>query len=234
MTDMRDVFVRGSGSLLPPLVLDTPAMIAALLARTPAEVSAEALQQYAAKAARVAEKTGIRARRFFPAERTLDDILAELAPQVVSPGFDWSRLDAILCASTSIGGFPGVSQRALVRLRAMFPAVGDPFVLDLNSNACTNFLYTLGIAASLIQARGYRNVLCLTVELASRCITYDVREGDTSMLFGDAAAGLLLSAEGRVRAAGRAAHGLARVRGQPRSAGRRQRASEPHRGRVPG
>lgn len=64
-----------------------------------------------------------------PGGRPLDDILAELMPQVVSPDFDGSRLDAILCASTSIGGFPGVSQRALVRLRAMFPAIGDPFVL---------------------------------------------------------------------------------------------------------
>ena len=191
----RDVFIRGSGSLSPPIVRDTSAMIEALLARTPAEVGVEAREQYAVKAARVAEKTGIQARRFFPAERSLDDILAELAPRVAPPGFDWSRLDAILCASTSVGGFPGASQRALVRLRALFPALGDPFVLDLNSNACANFLYSMGIAASLIQARGYRNVLCLAVELASRCLTYDVREADTSMLFGDAAAGLMLSSE---------------------------------------
>jgi len=54
-----------------------------------------------------------------------------------------------------------------------------------------------------MQALGYRRVACVAIEFSSRCIAYDPIAFGTSTLFGDAAAGILLTGAGA---------GLARVR----------------------
>ena len=84
----------------------------------------------------------------------------------------------------------------VARARRDHPDLGNPFVLDIGSNACTSFMYGVGIAQSLIATQGYRHVACIAVEFSSRCIEYSTAAFGTSTLFGDAVAGLLLAPEG--------------------------------------
>jgi 3-oxoacyl-[acyl-carrier-protein] synthase-3 len=104
----------------------------------------------------------------------------------------WPTLDAVIVSSSSTQGFPGISQQVVVAARERHGALGNPFVLDISSNACTSFMYALTIGKSLIQAMHYRRVACLAIEFSSRCIAYDPKAFGISTLFGDAAAGVLL------------------------------------------
>jgi 3-oxoacyl-[acyl-carrier-protein] synthase-3 len=190
-----DIFVRATGRLLPERILSNYEITDLLSRRSPPDVP-PALHQHALRRAELTEtKTGIRERRFFAETEDVITIARRLSTQLVPPDVDWATVDAILVASSSIQGFPGVSQQLVPVLRADHPALGHPFVLDLTSNACTSFLYALGVSVALMRSFGYRNVLCLAVELASRCISYDVRHFGISTLFGDAAAGMLLSTQ---------------------------------------
>jgi 3-oxoacyl-[acyl-carrier-protein] synthase III len=56
-------------------------------------------------------------------------------------------------------------------------------------------MYGLAIGSSTLQAMAYRRAACIAIEFSSRCISYDPIAFGTSTLFGDAAAGVLLSSE---------------------------------------
>ena len=140
----------------------------------------------------IERKTGLRARRFFAAEQSPVDVGLELIERLV-PANAWHTLDAIIVSSSSTQGFPGLSQQILAAARAKHPKINAPFVLDIGSNACTGFMYGIAIGVSTIKAMGYRHVACLAIEFSSRCIAYDPISFGTSTLFGDAAAGVLLS-----------------------------------------
>src|SRR4029079_18699884 len=73
------------------------------------------------------------------------------------------------------------------------PELTHPFVLDIGSNACTGFMYAMTVGASLIKSMGFERVACMAVEFSSRCIAYDPLAFGTSTLFGDAAAGVILT-----------------------------------------
>jgi len=145
----------------------------------------------------IRRKTGLVERRFFgPDENPVDVAYAALKQLLDRARAPWSSLDGIIVSSSSIHGFPGVSQQVVARARSDHPDLGNPFVLDIGSNACTSFMYGVGIAQSLIAAQGYRHVACIAVEFSSRCIEYSTAAFGTSTLFGDAVAGLLLAPEG--------------------------------------
>jgi 3-oxoacyl-[acyl-carrier-protein] synthase-3 len=156
------------------------------------EAAAEIVSKTRERSESIERKTGLRARRFFEPGQSPVNVGLELLERLV-PSDGWATLDALIVSSSSTQGFPGLSQQILAAGRDRHPEVGAPFVLDIGSNACTSFMYGLAIGVSTMQGMDYRNVACLAIEFASRCIPYDPISFGTSTLFGDAAAGVLLA-----------------------------------------
>ncbi len=189
------VSVAATASILPKTVISNREIAERLIAGI--EVKNEADEQAVAAARQRADlierKTGLRARHFFAPEQDPIAVGSDLLSRLVRPGA-WGELDAIIVSSSSAHGFPGISQQIVAAARDTHEDLGNPFVLDIGSNACTSFMYALTIASSLIRAMGYRSVACLAIEFSSRCIDYNPHAFGTSTLFGDAAAGVLLRA----------------------------------------
>jgi len=195
------VSILATGSTLPVAVVSNQDIGQRLLANVEIddEESAEIVSRITERAGMIEKKTGLSARRFFAPDESPVAVGLELLERLMQ-GQSWSGLDAILVSSSSVHGFPGLSQQLVAAARGRHPELGAPFVLDIGSNACTGFMYALAVGSSVMQALGYRRVACLALEFSSRCIAYDPLSFGTSTLFGDAAAGLLL---------GRDMHGLA-------------------------
>jgi len=189
--------IRSTTHILPPHRVSNAEICELLIAGSGNRAGAADRAQVRTRARDIERKTGLVERRFFAVD---DDPVAvacsALESLMARAGAPWNALDALVVSSSSIHGFPGVSQQVVARARVAHPELGDPFVLDIGSNACTGFMYALGIAASLIAAQGYRNVACIAVEFSSRCIDYRTSSFGTSTLFGDAVAGVLLAPEG--------------------------------------
>ena len=159
------------------------------------EAGEEIVAKVRERSALIEKKTGLRARRFFDASISPVAIGVELLEELMAADH-WSGLDALIVSSSSAHGFPGLSQQIVAAARGRHPEFGHPFVLDIGSNACTSFMYGLAIGVSTLRTMGFRRVACLAIEFSSRCVPYDPLHFGTSTLFGDAAAGMLLSGEG--------------------------------------
>ena len=193
----RTVSVVRTASTLPDAVVSNREIGERLVAGV--QIDDEAAEDIVAKVRERSEliekKTGLRARRFFAAGESPVAVGLELLERLLADDA-WSELDALIVSSSSTQGFPGLSQQIVAAARSRHPDLGAPFVLDINSNACTSFMYGVTIGASTVQAMGFRRAACLAIEFSSRCIPYDPLAFGTSTLFGDAAAGLLLGGAG--------------------------------------
>jgi len=191
-----DVRIAATASILPPAVVSNRDVGERLIAGiAPGDPQAEEkIAKTRARVFDIEKKTGLRERRFFdPREMPLDVGVALL--EKLMHGRDYGALDAIIVSSSSAHGFPGTSQQIVGAIRSRHPALGNPFVLDIGSNACTGFMYALAVGSSLVRAMGYRQVACLAIEFSSRCISYTPQAFATSTLFGDAAAAMLLTGD---------------------------------------
>lgn len=192
---MHDVSIVATASILPEIVVTNrdigQRLIDGAHARNVRDAAAEDTARQRAEI--IEQKTGLRARRFFAPEETPVDVALALLEKMMDE-HAWATLDAIIVSSSSTQGFPGISQQVVALAREKHGALGNPFVLDISSNACTGFMYALTVGKSLVNAMGYRRVACLAVEFSSRCIAYDPKAFGISTLFGDAAAGVVLEA----------------------------------------
>jgi 3-oxoacyl-[acyl-carrier-protein] synthase-3 len=191
---MKDVSVIATASILPETIVSNREMGQLLIDGAHARNihDAEAEETARSRAELIEQKTGLRSRRFFKADENPVEIGLALLEKLMGER-DWSALDAIIVSSSSTQGFPGISQQIVAAAREKHGALAHPFVLDISSNACTGFMYAMTVGRSLVQAMGYRKVALLAIEFASRCIAYDPKAFGISTLFGDAAAGVLLS-----------------------------------------
>lgn len=201
---MQDVSIVATASILPETIVTNRDIGQRLIdgARARAIHDPEAEETARQRSELIEQKTGLRARRFFSPDDTPVDIAASLLEKLMHDSA-WATLDAVIVSSSSTQGFPGISQQVVVAAREKNGALGNPFVLDISSNACTSFMYALTIGKSLIQSMGYRRVACMAIEFSSRCIAYDPKAFGISTLFGDAAAGVLLEP---------GAHGVATIK----------------------
>lgn len=193
---MKDVSVIATASILPETVVSNTDIGQRLIdgahARQIHDAEAEATAR--TRAELIEQKTGLRSRRFFSADDNPVEIGVQLLEKLMGDR-DWSQLDAIIVSSSSTQGFPGISQQIVAASREKHGALAHPFVLDISSNACTGFMYAMTVGRSIVQAMGYRKVALLAIEFSSRCIAYDPKAFGISTLFGDAAAGVLLSSK---------------------------------------
>ena len=191
---MHDVCVIATASILPETIVSNRDIGRRLIDGAHARNihDAEAEDTVRTRAELIEQKTGLRARRFFAPDDTPVEIGMNLLEKLMGER-EWAALDAIIVSSSSVQGFPGISQQIVAALREKHGGLAHPFVLDISSNACTSFMYAMTVGRSLIQAMGYRKVACLAIEFSSRCIAYDPKAFGISTLFGDAAAGVLLT-----------------------------------------
>jgi len=191
---MQDVCVIATASILPETIVSNRDIGRRLIDGAHARNihDAEAEDTVRTRAELIEQKTGLRARRFFAPDDTPVEIGMNLLEKLMGER-EWAALDAIIVSSSSVQGFPGISQQIVAALREKHGGLAHPFVLDISSNACTSFMYAMTVGRSLIQAMGYRKVACLAIEFSSRCIAYDPKAFGISTLFGDAAAGVLLT-----------------------------------------
>jgi len=191
---MSTVVIAATASLLPQERIGNEAIVTRLIDRSRASGNQDpAAEEHArSRAGAIDQKTGLQSRRFFSAETNPADIGLSILDHLMKDA-DWSELDAIIVSSSSTQGFPGLSQQILAAARDQHPELGNPFVLDVSSNACTGFMYGITIGQSLVKAMAFRKVALIAIEFSSRCINYDPKAFGISTLFGDAAAGLLLS-----------------------------------------
>jgi 3-oxoacyl-[acyl-carrier-protein] synthase-3 len=188
------VSVVATGSTLPESVVSNAEIGQRLLAGVEVddEASAEIVAGITERSGLIEKKTGLRARRFFAPDASPPAVGTELLTRLMA-GQSWAELDAVIVSSSSVHGFPGLSQQIVAAARRDHPELGAPFVLDIGSNACTGFMYALTVGSSVMQALSFRRVACIAIEFSSRCIAYDPLAFGTSTLFGDAAAGVLLA-----------------------------------------
>jgi 3-oxoacyl-[acyl-carrier-protein] synthase-3 len=170
-------YIVGSGSSLPAREV-TNEELGPRLGLTPAEIE---------------KSSGIRARRWAgEGENTSELAAAALEEALGDAGVAPVEVDyLILGTMTPDVQIPGPAPA--VQTRAGLGAIP---ALDIRA-ACCNLLYGVEIAGALIRAGRARRVALCLAEIQSRWLKLAPEDGTLSMLFGDGAAALVLSAEAR-------------------------------------
>lgn len=133
----------------------------------------------------IASRTGIRTRRIITTE-SLADLAADAANKALSSAnMLASDIDFLLCSNVA-NNFVTPSLSCIVqgKIDANCPCI------DLNG-ACAGFVYALDIAESYIASGKANNVLIVCAEEPTRFC--DWKQRDTSVLFGDGAAAVVVS-----------------------------------------
>jgi 3-oxoacyl-[acyl-carrier-protein] synthase-3 len=135
-------------------------------------------------------RTGIAERRWVGDDETTATMAIQAAHEALeTAGFAPSQLDLIIVATATPDHlFPATAclvQDALGATRAA--------AFDLSAG-CSGFVYGVSVAADLITAGAYRNILVIGADTLSR-IT-DVTDRSTCILFGDGAGAVVLHANG--------------------------------------
>lgn len=136
----------------------------------------------------IVSRTGIRERRYARDDQATSDLAIEGARAVLADaGLDAAELDVLIVPTcTPDHLFPSV---AAVTAHAI--GAHNAAAFDIEA-ACSGFIYGLAQGAALVEAGMARNVMVLGAELFSRLV--DPEDRSTCILFGDAAAGALITA----------------------------------------
>lgn len=134
----------------------------------------------------ITTRTGIRERPILTTESVTEIAVAAARNALENSGISPADLDYIICPT--LGGdymTPSLACVVQMELQANCPAV------DVNG-ACSGFLYALDVADGVFARRKARYVLVLAAERLSRILDWSDRS--TCVLFGDAAAAVVLEA----------------------------------------
>jgi 3-oxoacyl-[acyl-carrier-protein] synthase-3 len=189
-----DVELAGLASAYPSLVVDN----AAFVARAQFDVGD------AAAVARLADETGLRARRWCGPNETAWTLARDAALAAVASSGCASSIDLVLVASGTTtpvqhpadAELPGMSDLAprLVHALGRDGALG----IDLKACYCTGFLRGLEVADALLANRSYRAALVVAAEQGSRLATAASNRSAFCFLMADGAgAAVLIRREGR-------------------------------------
>lgn len=137
----------------------------------------------------IVERTGIKSRHI-AAEHETASSMAEAASRkaLEMAGLQATDIDMIIVATTTPDRtFPGAACILQDRL-----GVGVCPAFDLNSAACSGFVYALSIADQFIKTGQNKKVLLVGSEVMSRVV--DWKDRSTCVLFGDGAGAMILGA----------------------------------------
>lgn len=147
----------------------------------------------------ITTRTGIKERRILTTETVTEIAVAAAKNALDNSGIAASELDYIICP-TLAGDYmtPSLACVVQMELGASCPAV------DING-ACSGFLYGLDVAEGIFARKKARYVLVLAAERLSRILDWTDRS--TCVLFGDAAAAVVLGEGDALRFLEVTAHG---------------------------
>ncbi len=132
----------------------------------------------------IESRTGIESRHWLEDGRTTSDMAAQAAMAVLdSAGLEASALDRIILATIS-GDYPNPSTASILARK-----IGARCMAFDLSAACAGFMYALDLGVASVR-NGAERVLVVAADARSRFI--DKTDRRSVVLFGDAAAGVLL------------------------------------------
>ena len=135
----------------------------------------------------IRSRTGIEERRILkePGKGTSDMAAPAIMQLCEKRGISPEEIDCIICATVT----PDMVFPATANIIADKIGAKNCWGFDLEA-ACSGFLYSLTVGASLIESRRYKKVVVVGADKMSSIIDYTDRT--TCILFGDAAAAVLL------------------------------------------
>ncbi len=135
----------------------------------------------------IVTRTGIRERRYAAPEQATSDLAVLAAGDVLrSAGLDAADVDLVIVPTcTPDHLFPSVAAMTAHRIGAV-----NAGAYDLQA-ACSGFIYGLAQATALVESGLARNALVVGAEVFSKMVDHTDRS--TCILFGDAAAGALVT-----------------------------------------
>ena len=134
-------------------------------------------------------RVGIKERRILTEEGLGTSYLARKAAKqlMAKTGVDPDTIDALIVTTTTPDyKFPSTASIVVGKL-----GLKNAFAFDFEA-ACCGFLYSLDVAASMIQSGRYKKIIVIGADKMSSLIDYTDRQ--TCVLFGDGAGALLLEA----------------------------------------
>jgi 3-oxoacyl-[acyl-carrier-protein] synthase-3 len=132
--------------------------------------------------------SGVRERRYATHETSVSMGGAAARMALAQAVLHIGEIDAIIGAST--GAQQAIPCTAALLQRELDAPEGRSACFDVNAT-CLSFLFALHAAAHLVAGQGYRNVLIVSSEIASRSL--NPRERESAVLFGDAAAAAIVT-----------------------------------------
>ncbi len=139
----------------------------------------------------IQERTGIKERRWFTyGKDTVASMGAEAARKAVAnAGLELSDIDFIILATLSPDYyFPGPGVKVQEAL-----GIDTIGALDVR-NQCSGFIYSLSIADQFVKTGMYKNVLVIGSEVHSHRLDKSTRGRSVSVIFGDGAGAVVVSA----------------------------------------
>lgn len=135
----------------------------------------------------ITTRVGIKERHILTEEGLGTSYMARKAAKqlIQKTGVDPDTIDALIVTTTTPDyKFPSTASIVLGKL-----GLKNAFAFDLEA-ACCGFLYTLDMAASMIQSGRYKKVIVIGADKMSSLVDYQDRA--TCVLFGDGAAAVLV------------------------------------------
>jgi len=138
----------------------------------------------------IRQRTGIVERHHVePGETPADLALAASRRALEAAGREPGEIECIVLATLSAqADFPGTSFFLQEKLEA-----GDIPCFDLRAQ-CSGFVYSLGVANSLIRSGQFRRMLVVGCEVHSTGLDFTTEGRDVAVLFGDGAGAIVLEA----------------------------------------
>lgn len=137
----------------------------------------------------ITTRVGIKERRILTEEGLGTSYLARKAAKqlIQKTGVDPDTIDALIITTTTPDyKFPSTASIVLGKL-----GLKNAFAFDFSA-ACCGFLYTLDVAASMIQSGRYKKIIVIGADKMSSLVDYTDRA--TCVLFGDGAGAVLVEA----------------------------------------
>ena len=137
----------------------------------------------------ITTRVGIKERRILTEEGLGTSYLARKAAKqlIQKTGVDSDTIDALIVTTTTPDyKFPSTASIVLSKL-----GLKNAFAFDFSA-ACCGFLYTLDVAASMIQSGRYKKIIVIGADKMSSLVDYTDRA--TCVLFGDGAGAVLVEA----------------------------------------
>ena len=134
-------------------------------------------------------RVGIKERRILTEEGLGTSYMARKAAKQLlqKTGVDPDTIDALIVTTTTPDyKFPSTASIVLGKL-----GLKNAFAFDISA-ACCGFLYTMDMAASMIQSGRYKKIIVIGADKMSSVVDYTDRQ--TCVLFGDGAGAVLMEA----------------------------------------